>query len=91
MLLRSLLLKIFTKRIADIFIMMLTILPITFKIIKIQQDARYSRLFELKNNFFKSIKMISIPLIMEMFQITDEMADAWYSRGYNSNIKEKNR
>ena len=71
--------------IADMLIMALAFLPVIFKLINEQRQARYSRLFNPRRNFIKTIKLTSVPLMIEMFIKTDEMADAWYSRGYLNN------
>ncbi|MDC7124721.1 MAG: energy-coupling factor transporter transmembrane component T [Spirochaetales bacterium] len=82
--LRRLLSKIISKKAADLFVMMLSFLPLIFKTAEELKEARYSRSFKSDKRVLRSFKLITIPLLIEMFQKVDEMADAWYSRGYNS-------
>lgn len=89
--LRSSLEKIFSfipflcdRRLAELLVMALAFLPIIFKTISEQKQARYSRAYNSTRrphrSILRTLKLTSIPLMIEMFLKTDEMADAWYSR-----------
>ena len=75
------------RHVSELFVMALAFLPVIFKTINEQQQARYSRSFIPRRNIIRAIKLTSIPLMIEMFIKTEEMADAWYSRGYDSSVE----
>ena len=75
------------RLLADLIIMALAFLPGIFLTINEQRQARYSRLFIPRKNIFRTIKLTTVPLMIEMLIKSDEMADAWYSRGYNPDRK----
>ena len=70
------------KHLAEIVGMTLIFLPLIFKTMNELQDARNSRNFRARKNPLRTIQISSIPLMINMFIKTDEMADAWYSRCY---------
>ena len=70
-------------RIVDLVVMTIAVLPVIFRTISEQGEARYSRCFRPGRNLLRTIQISSIPLMITMLIKTDEMADAWYARGYN--------
>jgi energy-coupling factor transporter transmembrane protein EcfT len=69
-------------RAAELTIMTLAFLPLVFQTMDELQQNRYSRCLKPGKNIFRTIKITSIPLMINMFIKTDEMADTWYSRCY---------
>lgn len=71
-----------SNSVTDMMVMSLAILPLIFKTANDLHESRYSRCFGKNRSPFRIIKFTAIPLMIEMFIKTDQMADAWYSRGY---------
>ncbi|MDC7227323.1 MAG: energy-coupling factor transporter transmembrane component T [Spirochaetales bacterium] len=71
------------KQLPDLIVMALAFLPTIFRTVEEQKTARYSRAFRNRGNIVKTIKLLSLPLLVHMLLKTEDAADAWYSRGYN--------
>lgn len=68
----------------DMIIISLTILPLIFKTSGELKNARFSRCCCNKKNPLRAVKLTAVPLMIEMFIKTDQLADAWYSRAYRT-------
>ena len=70
------------SRASELTVMTLAVLPLVFKTMNELKQARYSRCFGKNRSPLRAVRYSSIPLMINMFIKTDEMADAWYSRAY---------
>ncbi|MBI9105824.1 MAG: energy-coupling factor transporter transmembrane protein EcfT [Spirochaetales bacterium] len=74
-------------RIAELISMTMAFLPLIFKTAGELKEAKYSRGFRPGKNPMRTLKLTSIPLLINLLIKSDEMADAYYSRGYGCNQK----
>ena len=75
------------KRIADLAAMTMAFLPLIFKTVSELKTAAEARGFRNSLNFPKTIRMLSIPLIIDMLIKSDELTDACYSRCFGLDQK----
>jgi len=71
-------------RIADLIAMTMAFLPLIFKTSAQLREAEFSRGFRPSKNPIRTLKLRTIPLLINLFLKTDEMTDAYYSRGFGS-------
>ena len=68
----------------ELVLMTAAFLPLIFKTMHNLKNARDSRCFAAGGisikSVLRSVKLLSVPLMITMFVKTDQMADAWYSR-----------
>ncbi len=76
--------KLPRSRLSEMVIMATAFLPLVFKTASELDEARKSRCFNGRKNIFRTIRFSAIPLMINMLIKTEEMADAWYSRCYNT-------
>lgn len=75
------------ERIASLIAMTMAFLPLIFKTSSELKEAEYSRGFEPRKKPMRTLKLRSIPLLINLFLKTEEMTDTYYSRCYDAGPK----
>jgi energy-coupling factor transporter transmembrane protein EcfT len=70
------------ERVADLLAMTMAFLPLIFKTAGELREAEHSRCFNPRKNPIRTLKLKSIPLMINLFIKSEEMTDAYYSRCY---------
>ena len=70
------------KKLSDLIAMTIAFLPMIFKASAELSEAEYSRGFRAGRSPIRAVKIKSLPLIINLFLKSEEMADAYYARGY---------
>ena len=75
------------ERLADLISMTMAFLPLIFKTSTELGEAEYSRALRPGRKPLRSLKIKTIPLMINLFIKSEKMADAYYSRCFGHEIK----